>query len=99
MNRLLRLLLVACLALAAGACRRKPAAPSAVTQPPAPPNPQVDLPRLIDAARAHGMTQGRLPETLDDLVKAGLIDRLPTAPPGKKYVLDAKKTGVILVNQ
>ena len=45
------------------------------------------------------MTQGRLPETLDDLVKAGLIDRLPTAPPGKKYMLDAKKTGVILVNQ
>lgn len=94
-----RFLLLVVLALAAGACRRQPPARPAVTQPPAPPNPEVDLPKLIEAARAHGMTQGRLPETLEDLVKAGLIDRLPTPPPGKKYTLDAKKTGVVLDNQ
>jgi hypothetical protein len=39
------------------------------------------------------------PAALDDLVQAGFIKRLPTAPPGKKYVLSPDKKAVLLVNQ
>jgi hypothetical protein len=59
----------------------------------------VDLPNLTAAVRAHVMSQGKVPQALDDLVKANCIDRIPQAPPGKKYELDAKKTGIVLVDQ
>jgi len=36
---------------------------------------------------------------LDDLVKTGFIKRLPSAPPGKKYVLSPDKKSVLLMNQ
>lgn len=80
-------------------CKKRPPAASVSVQPATPPNPQTDLPKLVEAVRSHVMSQGKAPDTLDDLVKSGCIDRLPTPPPGKKYVLDAKKTGVVLVNQ
>jgi hypothetical protein len=49
--------------------------------------------------RAHVMGLTKEPATLEDLVKAGFLKRLPTPPPGKKYVLSPDKTGVILANQ
>ena len=79
------------------ACKKSPPAGRVDNSPPPPPNPQVDLPNLTAAVRAHVMTQGKMPTTLDDLVKANCIGRIPQAPPGKKYVLDAKKTAVSLV--
>ncbi len=98
MKRLLLCALLAALPLAA--CKRKPAA----TAPPpetaaAPANPAEDLKALNDAVRAHVMGQLKEPATLEDLVKTGFIKRLPTAPPGKKYVLDPKKSSVLLVDQ
>lgn len=98
MKRILLCALVAVLPLAA--CKRKPAAaPPEAETPAAPPNPTVDLKVLNDAVRAYTMGQLKDPAGLDDLVKAGFIKRLPTAPPGKKYVLDAKKSAVQLVDQ
>ena len=54
---------------------------------------------LNEAVRAHIMGQLKEPATLEDLVKTGFVKRLPTPPPGKKYVLDAKKSSVLLVDQ
>ena len=38
-------------------------------------------------------------KSLDELVTAGLIKKLPDAPPGKKFVFDAKTQTVIVANQ
>ncbi|PAW76016.1 MAG: hypothetical protein B9S33_21280 [Pedosphaera sp. Tous-C6FEB] len=96
MNRVLLVALLVALPLAA--CKREPAAPE-VQLPAAPPNPEVDLPALNQAARAYVMGQLKDPATLDDLVKEGFLKRVPTAPTGKKYVLSPDKKSVQLVNQ
>ena len=97
MNRFLLCALLVALPLAA--CKRKPAAPEGPVAPAAPPNPEADLKTLNAAVVAHAMGQLKEPDTLDDLVKTGFIKRLPTPPPGKKYVLDAKKSAVLLLDQ
>jgi hypothetical protein len=97
MRHLLLCALVCVLPLAA--CKRKPATPAQPEAPAAPPNPEVDLKVLNEAVRAHVMGLTKEPATLEDLVKAGFLKRLPTPPPGKKYVLSPDKTGVILANQ
>lgn len=98
MNRLLLCALLVALPLAA--CKRKPAAGATAPEAPAAPsNPEVDLKALNAAVVAYAMGQLKEPATLDDLVKTGFIKRLPTPPPGKKYVLDAKKSSVLLVDE
>ena len=98
MNRLLLCALLVVLPLAA--CKRKPAAGATAPEAPAAPsNPEVDLKALNAAVVAYAMGQLKEPATLDDLVKTGFIKRLPTPPPGKKYVLDAKKSSVLLVDE
>ena len=62
-------------------------------------DPEKDLAHLNDAVRGYGMTKFKKPDTLEDLVKAGLIERLPVAPVGKKYILDDKKNSALLVDQ
>lgn len=64
-----------------------------------PANPEKDLPELTMAVRAYVMTQGRTAAALNDLVTAGCIPRLPTPPPGKKYVIDARNSAAVLVSQ
>ena len=91
--------LLLCALLLLGACKKSSPASKVDNTPPPPANPQVDLPNLTAAVRAHVMSQGKVPQTLEDLVKANCIDRIPQAPAGKKYVLDAKKTGIALVDQ
>ena len=98
MNRLLLCALLVAIPLAA--CKRKPAAGATAPEAPAAPsNPEVDLKALNAAVVAYAMGQLKEPATLDDLVKTGFIKRLPTPPPGKKYVLDAKKSSVLLVDE
>lgn len=98
MNRLLLCALLFALPLTA--CKRKPVpAEMAPEAPAAPPNPEVDLKALNEAVRAHVMGHLKEPATLEELVKAGYIKRLPAAPPGKTYVLSPDKSAVLLVNQ
>ena len=81
-------------------CKKRPSAATPVnSQPAAPANPERDLPDLTLAVRAYVMTQGKPPATLDDLVKAGCLVRLPTPPTGKKYAIDGKTTAAVLVNE
>ena len=67
---------------------------------PAPtPDASPGLAELTMAVRSYVMTQGKPPGTLEDLAKAGTIRKLPTPPPGKKYVLDPKGMSVLLVDR
>ena len=97
----MRPLLLLCLWVAAlPGCKKRPAPePPASAQPATPPDPQKDLAELSMAVRAYYLSQGKHPATLDDLVQARCIYRLPTPPPGKKYALDAKKLEAVLVDQ
>lgn len=94
------LLLLSLLVAVFPGCKKRPAstAPASV-QPAAPPDPQKDTAELTMAVRAYYLSQGKHPATLDDLVQARCIYRLPTAPPGKKYAIDAKKLEAVLVDQ
>jgi hypothetical protein len=96
----MRILLLLCLfgAVLSG-CKKRPGTTAPASTQPAPPNPEVDIPNLTIAVRAYVMTQGKPPATLDDLVKAGCIARLPTAPAGKKYAIDAKRAQAVLVSE
>lgn len=94
------LLLLALLLVALPGCKKRPAPEApAPTQPATPPDPQKDLAELSMAVRAYYLSQGKHPATLDDLVQARCIYRLPTPPAGKKYSIDAKKLEAVLVDQ
>jgi hypothetical protein len=52
------------------------------------------------AALAAEMEKKVVPLTdLSDLVKAGVVKAIPSAPPGKKYVFDKEKSRVVLTDQ
>ncbi len=97
MHRLLLCALLCVLPLAA--CKRRANAPAAAELPAAPPNPEVDLKALNEATRAYFMGELKEPDSLEALVKAGFLQRLPTAPPGQKYVLSPDRKSVRLVAQ
>ncbi|MBI3877017.1 MAG: hypothetical protein HY300_13860 [Verrucomicrobia bacterium] len=59
----------------------------------------IGLATLNKAVNAYTMGLLKEPQTLDDLVKAGFIKKIPAPPPGKKFALNANKTAVIMVNQ
>ena len=48
-------------------------------------DPQAHLRALNELLMAYDQSQGKPLTSPDDLVKAGLISRLPTAPPGMKF--------------
>ena len=94
------LLLLALLVMALPGCKKRPApAAAASAQPATPPDPQKDLAELSMAVRAYYLSQGKHPATLDDLVQARCIYRLPTPPTGKKYSIDTKKLEAVFVDQ
>lgn len=64
-------------------------------------NVATDLEVLNSALMAYGTDGVQRPpfHDLSDLVKAGLLKKLPTAPPGKKYVFDAKTGQAKIENQ
>jgi hypothetical protein len=89
--------------------------PAAVEAAPAPPpaaestdgatpaaTPEGEEPSLAavnTAVNAYIMGQLKTPDTLEDLVKAGYLKRLPGAPAGKKFALNAKKMAAVLVDK
>jgi hypothetical protein len=52
------------------------------------------LSELTQAVRKFSAEQRRVPASLDDLVSAGYLTQLPTAPAGKKFVIDQKELRV-----
>lgn len=104
--------LVLFLVITGGACRKRKAPPTAsqgevISQPgPATPvTPGSKVARIptqedIYQATRKFMERNRRPaETVEDLVKAGLLAPLPPAPAGKKYVLDQRSASLELADQ
>jgi len=76
-------------------CKKKPEpAPALKAAPPvasAPKTPEEALREVNNVVLAYAMTSGKkLPPTLEDLVKQGVIRQLPPLPPGRKFVMDPK---------
>jgi len=66
---------------------------------PAPEAEDPSLEALNKSLTAYIMGQLKEPTTLEELVKAGYIKRLPQPPPGKKFALNGNRTAVVLVNK
>lgn len=62
---------------------------------------EASLPELDRALQSVAMAKGKLPERVEELSEFLALQgkRLPTAPPGKKYVIDSTNRNVVLVSQ
>ncbi len=56
------------------------------------------LNELTQAVRKYAVEQRRVPKALDELVTNGYLTAIPSAPAGKKFVID-KNLQVYLANQ
>ncbi|MFA6546782.1 MAG: hypothetical protein WCS99_20360, partial [Limisphaerales bacterium] len=54
------------------------------------------LDEMSEAVQAWFTSRGRAPNSLDELVKARFISKMPAAPAGREYVLDKEHLRVIL---
>lgn len=61
-------------------------------------NPQLQVQVLDELLQAWTMSKNDLPKDLEEFVKAGMLTRLPTPPPGKRFVIDRKSGHVVLTN-
>jgi Fic family protein len=43
---------------------------------------------LTQAVRKFAVEQRQTPKTLEELVTRGYLERIPAAPPGKRYAID-----------
>lgn len=82
------------------ACKRKPV--SEPTALPAPPpstatTPEQAVAELNKSLELWTFQRNQPPKDLNELVTAGYLQRLPTAPAGKKFALDPVKMRVQLV--
>ena len=53
---------------------------------------------LTQAVRKFAVEQRQAPQTMDELVAKGYLERIPAAPPGKKFTID-KNLQVRLANR
>jgi hypothetical protein len=57
------------------------------------------LAQLTQALRKFGVERRQTPKSLDEIVSAGYLQRVPAAPAGKQFVIDPKHFQVVLVNR
>ena len=62
-------------------------------------NVQLQLQVLNELVQAWVMSQNSTPKSLQVLVEAKMLTKLPNPPPGKRFAVDQKTTQVVLVNQ
>lgn len=86
-------MLAVCLCAFAVACGKQGGSTSADTQS------NAEVTELTRQVRRYSFEKRRLPQNLDELVTAGYVKSLPTAPAGKKLAIDAGRAKVVLVNQ
>lgn len=99
--RLALVVLLVAISSVAG-CRRKPKAeaPALPTPPPSTAvTPQEAVAEINRCLELWTFQKNHPPKDLNELVTAGYIQRLPTAPPGQKFLLDSQKMRVQLVPQ
>ena len=54
---------------------------------------------LTQAVRKYAFEKQRMPKNLEELVAAGYLSTMPTAPAGKKFAIDEKKVQVVLTGR
>lgn len=59
---------------------------------------ELGLAKIREALKVFVRDAERFPNSFEEMVKSGVIERIPTPPAGKKYVLDPKSNDVLLVN-
>ena len=59
----------------------------------------IGLTKINDALKQFIKDTERLPASLEELVKSGVMYRLPVPPPGKKYTIDQKTKRAVIVNK
>ena len=74
-------------------------APSASGVQPGGADMEVALRELTQAVRKYSVERKQVPKTLSEVVAAGYVQHLPTAPPGKRFEIDPKTRQVVLVKQ
>jgi len=57
------------------------------------------LAELTQALRKYSFEHRRLPKTFSEVIAAGYVNNMPSAPPGKKFEIDPKTVQVVLVKQ
>jgi len=62
-------------------------------------SPQASLELLNELLKDWVLTHSSFPNDIQEFVTKGALPRLPTAPPGKKFVIDPKRRSVVLVDQ
>jgi len=81
-----------------------PVAPAAspvatVTAPAQPREQPMDLGSLDSILDNYGAQHDRVPKSLEEMVALKLIPRMPTPPPGKRYVIDQQKRRIRIVDR
>ena len=85
--------LAACLSVLGSACDKKAGGTQADVSN------SRELAELTKQVRRYSFEKRKLPQTVEDLVTAGYVQSVPTAPTGKKYAIDADRAQVILVDR
>jgi len=62
-------------------------------------DPSAALATLTHALRKYSLENRRVPANLDELVRAGYVQTIPAAPPGKKFAIYPKRMEVVLVDE
>jgi hypothetical protein len=101
---MLRLILLPCVVFVlALSCRKEEARPVAETGASAAPLMEVAEPdlapvlaELTQALRKYSAEKRAVPASLTELVVAGYIERVPPAPQGRAFSIDAKNVRVVL---
>lgn len=90
LHMLKNIFLLALIGLSLAACGKKSLSETEAT-----------LPELDRALQSVAMAKGKLPEKVEELSEFMALQgkRLPTPPPGKKYVIDSTNRTIILVSQ
>ena len=58
-----------------------------------------ELAELTKQVRSYSLEKRKLPQSMEDLLVAGYIQSVPSAPTGKKYAIDADRAQAVLVDR
>ncbi len=101
------LLFLLAVVLVAGGCKKKRDAGSSAAFTPAAiqqiaeaeKSPEASLDLLNETLKDWVLRKSSYPKDPQEFVTARILPRLPTPPPGKKFVIDAQHVRVVLANE
>ena len=88
---------IACLCIAIFGCSKQGGTSgSAKSAAGESPQTQAALTDLTKVLRQYSFEKRKLPQSLNEIVDAGYLQKIPEAPAGKKFVIDQKTVQVVL---